>query len=410
LFRFQLTQRDFSALLIQQSVILSWMYIFGSGISNRYPNLAPWSRFGFCFSAVISIGVADFLMRKERIHSHFAYAWSLISPLATLSLLLASEFWFFVAVCLLGALYGGFVLEFFANFGQSTLIGERGRIGALVGSIAVLVMSFLTVISLLSGFVGSVVLCSVLCVLSFLTTRLVTLDSGKSKAEEAHSLERTSGTKRDFFLYLVPWLIYNLVNALLGRYQTPLFIDEFQISILSTVFLSDLMSCIGALVGGFVSDLHGRRTALGIGLTSYGISTVLSGLIFLETQNALPMVLSLVLNGFSWGIFLVLFFFVVWEDLSSIYNSVSYYVALSFYPLSIGLSQFLPSETQFPLAHIALVGCLLIFSSNVFLVAAHELLPPEAKKEIGLFVYIEQAKALFKKRQKEHAETSSGTT
>jgi hypothetical protein len=372
------------------------MYIFASSISNRYPDIAAWSRAGFSFSAAFSIFAGVFSMRKTGIHSRLIYAWSLISPIITTSLIFAPKQWFLTAVCLLGALYGGFLLRFFTSFGESIAIGERGRIGAIIGFLAVVVMSFLTMISLISGFVGSVVLCSVLSVFSFLATRLATVNSAESKAEIEFSLTTTSGANRDFFLYLMPWLMYNLVNAILGRYQTPLF-DQFQISILAPMITSGATSCIGALIGGFVSDLHGRRIALGIGLTSYGISTAFSGLAFLEMQNVLPLLLSLALDGFSWGIFLVLFFLVIWEDLSSIYNSFYYYVGLSFYPVSIGLAQFLPSKIQFPLANIALISCVLIFSSNIFLVSAHELLSPESRRETSLFVYLEQVKALFKK-------------
>jgi hypothetical protein len=396
LLRLHLTKRSFSALLVHQSVILSWMYIFASSISNRYPDIASWSRAGFSFSAALSILAGVFFMRKTGIHSRTVYAWSLISPIITTSLIFAPKQWFLTAVCLLGALYGGFLLTFFTSFGESIAIGERGRIGAIIGFLAVVVMLFLTMISLISGFVGSVVLCSVLSIFSFFATRLATVNSEESRAEGEFSLTIMSGAKRDFFLYLMPWLMYNLVNAILGRYHTPLF-DQFQISILAPMIISGAMSCMGALIGGFLSDLHGRRKALGIGLTSYGISAALSGLFFLEMQNVLPLLLSLALDGFSWGIFLVSFFYVIWQDLSSIYDSFYYYAGLSLYPVSIGLAQFLPSKTQFPLVSIALISCVLILSSNIFLVAAHELLSPELRRETGLFVYLEQVKAFFKK-------------
>jgi len=406
LLKLHLTRRSFSALLVQQSVILSWMYIFGSCISDRYPDIAVWSRVGFSFSAALSIPVGLFFMRRASIRSRIIYAWSLITPVVTVSLIFVSELWFSIAVCLLGALYGIFLVRFFTSFGESTEIGERGRIAALIGFLAVLVMSFLTIISLISGFVGSVILCSALCILSFFTTRVAAVDSGESRVEREFSLTTTSEGNRDFFLYLIPWLMYNLINSILGRYHTPLLIDQFRIPAPAMMIISDAMSCTGALIGGFVSDMHGRREALGIGLTSYGIGAALSGIAFLEIQNALPVLLSLALDGFSWGIFLVLFFLVVWEDLSNIYNSFSYYLGLSLYPISMGLAQFLPSKMQLPLVSIALCSCVLIFSSNIFLVMARELLSPELRRETGLLVYLEQVKALFRRHRREQAEAT----
>ncbi len=256
----------------------------------------------------------------------------------------------------------------------------------------------LTVTSLVFGFVGSVVLCSLLSICSFFTTRVATMDSAKLKEPKGFPLKLNSGVKRDFFLYLMPWLIYNLINAILGPYETTLLFDWFQIPIIPILVLSNVMSCTGTLVGGFIADMYGRKKALGLGLTFYGISSAFSGIIFSGIQDSLLVFLLFALNGFSWGIFLVLYFFVVWEDLSSISGKHFCYIGLSFYPLTMSLAQFFPPNIQISSVNPALVKCVLIFSSNVFLVAAQELLSPGLKREFDLFVYLEQVKTFFKKR------------
>ncbi|MDH5687228.1 MAG: hypothetical protein OEZ48_05135 [Candidatus Bathyarchaeota archaeon] len=207
-------------------------------------------------------------------------------------------------------------------------------------------------------------------------------------------------TTRDFLLYLMPWLIYNLVNSISGNYETSLLIDRFQIPFASTLVLSDAASSIGALTAGFVADVYGRKKALGIGLTSYGISNALIGLIFSGVQNGFLVFILLALDGFSWGIFLVLYFFVVWEDLSNINNVTFPYAGIVSYPLIMGLARFLAQPIQLPLSSLALVKCVLIFSSNIFLVGAQELLYPKLRKETDILGYLEQVKTLFRNIRK----------
>lgn len=339
-------------------------------------------------------------MERTNLHSYSIYAWSLISPIVTISLIFASELWFLIGVCLLGGLYGNFLLKFFADFGGLTVISERGRAGGFIGFISILVMSFLTVVSLLFGFVGSVLLCSFLSLLPFLTTRLATRDPVPSVFDLAFSFKRSCWRNRDFFLYLIPWLVYNLVNAIIGRYGITSLIDQLHLPFIPMMVLSNVTSCMGALIGGFIADIYGRKKALGVGLTSYGISSAFSGLIYSEIQDSLLVFLLFALNGLSWGIFFVLYFFVVWEDLSDMNNSSSYYIGVSFYSLTMSLAHFLPPSIQFPLVNLALASCVLIFSSNIFLVVAQELLSRELRREFDLFVYLEQVKKFFKERHK----------
>jgi len=381
-------------------MILSWVSIFVSSLSNRYSDMASPSRAAFSFFTTLSIFAGVYLVRKTDMPSYSFHAWSLISTAITISLIFASELWFLIAACLLGILYGNFLLAFFTVFGESTKIEERGRVGGSIGSISILVMSFLTVVSFGFGFAGSVVLCTLLSICPFVTIWLCPIVPVRLEEDKAFSFRIDCWLKRDFFLYLMPWLIYNFVNAILGRYGTALLTARFQVPIVAMVVLSNAISCIGALVGGFVADMYGRKEALGIGLASYGVSTAFSGLIFLEQKDGMLVFLLCALNGLSWGIFLVLYFFVIWGDLSNMDNNLLNYVGIGVYPLSMSLAQYLPPSVQFPLVNLALASCVLIFSSNAFLAAAQELLSPESRKEFNIFVYLEQLKMFLKKHHR----------
>lgn len=398
--RVHLTKRSFLALLLEYSVIFSWASVFIVGISNRRAHIATWSSAAFSLCVAFSIFLGIILMRKKDKHSYTFRAWSLISPIITLSLIFVSDLWFLIVVCLLGWLYGDLLLRFFRAFSRLTIIRERGRAGGLIGFVSIHVMSFLTVVSYSFGFVGSVALCSLLGLCTLFTAELGTVDPTKSETKQTASFNMAHWTTRDFLLYLMPWLIYNLVNSISGHYETSLLIDRFQIPFVSTLVLSDVASSLGALTGGFVADVYGRKKALGIGLTSYGISSAFIGLIFLGVQNGFLVFSLLALDGFSWGIFLVLYFFVVWEDLSDINNVILPYAGIVSYPLIMGLARFLTQPIQFPLSSLALVKCVLIFSSNIFLLGAQELLHPKLRKETDILAYLEQVKTLFKNIRK----------
>jgi hypothetical protein len=400
LLRVHLTKRSFLALLLEYSVIFSWASVFIVGISDRHPHIATWSSAAFSLCVAFSIFLGIILVRKKDTHYYAFRAWYLISPIITLSLIFASDLWFLIAVCLLGCLYGALLLGFFVSFGSLTMIRERGRAGGFIGFISIHAMSLLTVVSLSFGFVGSVAVCSLLGLCTFFADWLVTRDPTRLEMRKTASFKMARWTTRDFFLYLMPWLIYNLVNAISGHYQASLLIDRFQIPIMWTLVLSDVASSIGALTGGFVADVHGRKKALSIGLTSYGISSAFIGLIFSGVENGLLVFSLLALDGFSWGIFLVLYFFVVWEDLSNINDVTFPYAGIVAYPLIMGLARSLTQPLPFTLSSLALVSCVLIFSSNIFLVGAQELLYPKLRKETDILGYLEQVKTLFRNIRK----------
>jgi len=207
LFKIQLRKHTFLVFLVQYSVILSWLLIFATSISNRYPNEATYSRGIFSLFAASSVLFGVCLVRKTDMHSYPICIWSLISPIVTVFLIFASELWFLIAVCLLGGLYGIFLLSFLIRFGELTILMARGRVGGFIGFTSILVMLSLTVISAVLGFLSSVVLASLLSLCPIFATVLGRKDQAKPKVEEASSYRIDCCRSRDFFLYLMPWLI-----------------------------------------------------------------------------------------------------------------------------------------------------------------------------------------------------------
>jgi len=155
------------------------------------------------------------------------------------------------------------------------------------------------------------------------------------------------------------------------------------------------MSAVGALIGGIVVDWSGRKIGLITGLVLYGVGTALSGIAII-TNSYLSAFVSSVMNGCSWGFFLVLYFFVVWQDLADTGNS-RYYSGLVIFYLSLFLGYTMP---QIPVSPeiIAFLSSTLIFLSNIFIIPAEELLPSWIAQVRDIAYYLYRLKKFFKVR------------
>ena len=145
-------------------------------------------------------------------------------------------------------------------------------------------------------------------------------------------------------------------------------------------------SGFGALSGGITADFFGRRLSLGISLTLYGISTVLGGLF----QNLGIVFFMYFVNGINWGILWTIYGSVVWGDLSSKESCAKRYALglMIFYIISSAGVIFTTEIAQVPLIVSSLVGCFLIFLSNIPIVLAPELLASDFLERIRLKMHL----------------------
>jgi MFS family permease len=117
-------------------------------------------------------------------------------------------------------------------------------------------------------------------------------------------------------------VLFSLLNATLARnisvntatLFSPLF--RFSLPILQTI-----AALIGALFGGLIADYIGRRPTLAISMTLYGVSMLLQAILVSEAI----FVFKYIAEGLGWGIFLTLYSFVIWGDLSNDKNVAKLY-------------------------------------------------------------------------------------
>lgn len=277
-----------------------------------------------------------------------------------------------------------------------TISIERGRVAGFIGFLGIPFSHIVGQLAQSSDFLGIVILgvfnCLGILAIKLLKPENVTRLSNK-KEEKGRYYE-----KRTILLYSIPWIIFSLMNFTLVRNIS---INVFQ-SVTSSIYFSLLVlqmtaSGFGALAGGIIADFFGRRLALGFTLTLYGISTALGGI----AQSTEAFYFIYVINGLNWGFLWVLFGTVVWGDLATKDNSLKLYsIGLTFFYFAMGFGILLSEQiSQIPLIVSSIVGCALIFLSNVPVMLAPELVPAFFREKIKLKLHMNTIKKILKKSQ-----------
>lgn len=383
----RIDRRDLVILSVIHLVFLTWYYRFSVYVLRFIvgPEAFTIHYIGFNLVTALTLNLAALFVHKMNAIRGLCL-WSILTAIGTASILLTSGiFWRLSFYYLLAGLFGVCQLTFYAYFWSLTAIEERGRIGGLLAAVSLAILPFTTSVTEQLDFLWTAALSIVDCLGVLVIGLFSPKEASMSKIRE--SKKDTYPEQRTFLLYLIPWIIYSLVNATFQRnitYNT--FQNLSDSAKVPIVFLQIIGACLGAATGGLVADFFGRKASLAVGLTLYGFSTALSGTV--STYEVV--VLAHFVNGLNWGIFLTLYQLVIWGDLANARNYARRYsLGFGIFYLSTGLGEiFVPTALQLPLAVASLSSCLLIFLSNVPLILAPELLPSSFREKIRLKLYV----------------------
>jgi len=370
-------------------IVYAFFYIFVfynilALLANHYGLIATAT---LNFEVCIAILVSSFFVKKIN-DIIFCYISPFITAIVSIFIFITNGLFQLIFIFSIAPLFSVELLIFFNYFQQITVSTERARIAEVV---ALAVLPCIFILSLVPP--SNVNAPYFILFIAMLSLGLFLLVFFKTKVNNVESKKEVQNyfEKKVVFLYLVPWLLFSIINVTLAKNNSTLIFEQTSASFY--VFLSVLQVigvCFGAIIAGFVADFFGRRITLAVTLSLYGTSSALGG-IFTN-----PQVFSAVffINGMSWGILFVMYIFVVWGDLANKDNCAKMYsLGLITYFLSLGIGVFIP-QAFLPIGTSSLLTCLIAFLSIFPIFMVPEIASTDFMERIRLKRHINTIKKL----------------
>jgi MFS family permease len=348
--------------------------------------------------------VSALLMSKRMLRlvnrQEFLMLWMLLGALASVVPLAVRPalFWELVLMALLWGFSFGLGMPFSMEYYTDNItMQNRGKIGGLT-----FLLSYSS--TFLFGIVGGADLRALILCLTFWRVAGLILfyalrSKGKTRFEETRSPSYSSILKeRSFILYLLPWIMFSLINYLNMPILRNMLLSEFGSDFADwSSLIEGLVIGFSALIGGFVCDSIGRKRLIIFGFVAVGL-----GYAFLSVfpGSIISWYFYTLLDGVAWGMFSVTFLMTLWGDLASEKPSRKYYALGGLPYLFANVLQVLIgrdlAKSISPLAVFPLTS-LFLFLAVLPLVYAPETLPEKELRERELKQYIGKAKKIKEK-------------
>jgi MFS family permease len=341
---------------------------------------------GFALSAVV--GAVFFPRAREKC----LLVWMLLGTLATVLLpsVESNSLPVNVLVSLfLGVSVGVGLPSSLAYFADTTSVENRGRCGGVIwGAIGFSVLGLALFINVLGTFEAFMAL-AIWRAAGLLVFYVLSRIRGKLEVQPSTSSYRRILGRRDVTLYLLPWLMFSLVNFAESPILGNLF-GDFQVFV---GFIEFAIAGFFAIVGGILADSVGRKRVVITGFVILGIEY--AALSLFSAFEASWYVYT-VCDGMAWGMFASVFFMTLWGDLAEDGQKEKYYVLGG---LPYLLAGFLPVLVKPFVGGIETVTAFSLASFFLFLAVlplmyAPETLPEKKIKELELRSYAERAKKI----------------
>jgi MFS family permease len=283
-------------------------------------------------------------------------------------------------------------------FAEVVPIEKRGRFGGLS-----LMFSFLCAF-LINGFAQPLGI--LFTYLSFGILRLLglipllKLELGKEASvteKRVASYGILTSFDRRFYLYIVPWFLFNVIDTLEGLLLRDVVRSTFAEYFLLMQLVLLFSLSVFVLIGGVLCDLIGRKPVIILGLSIMGIAYAI---ISITQASLLAWFFFFVSDGIATGMFYMVFVAVIWGDLAPKGSEPFYYYAGNVPLFLATIIQFFLVSSIMSLSPTSAFSLAAFFLFLVVLpiLFAPETLPEKKLKERELKGYIEKAKKLKEKR------------
>ena len=278
-----------------------------------------------------------------------------------------------------------------AYFADVTSVENRGMHGGItwsaVGFGTLLLVLLISAINSVLAFLALAAWRGLGLIAFFFTRNKAKIQSTRNPSAYSSILRR-----REVILYLVPWIMFCLVNFM----EAPMLENLFGEFFIFVGFIEFAISGLFALVGGILADLVGRKRIIITGFVVLGIEYAVLSLL---SEMPVSWYLYTAFDGIAWGMFASVFFMTLWGDLAGKYEKEKYYLVGGLpYLLASFLSVLVkPYVGIIPLGTAFSLASFFLFLAVIPLMYAPETLPEKKIKERELKKYIEKAKKVREK-------------
>lgn len=361
------------------------------------------------FGSLIVTALAGASIAKKIEYRRFIIVWMILGILSSFALLIVNPsdiVHVSLIVILLGTSLGLGMPKCMGHYARSIPVESRGQLSGItlfISGIGIVAFS-------IAGISEIIILGIILAIwrlvglIIFLLTKVT---SSPLEAKEDQSKYKDIFSQHSFILYLIPWIMFSLINYLVSPVSPTIDVSELgNLTLIQTGFMG-----LFALLGGFLIDSIGRKRIavtgfilLGLGAAALGISWTMPFLYF-----------NVIMDGIAWGFLLVLFILTIWGDLSYSESSDKYY-AIGVMPffiskfLDLTVGKYIASYLSNSSALFSF-GAFFLFLAVLPLIYAPETLPEKNIKDRELKNYLEKAqKIVAKEAQKKQGKKKNQRT
>jgi len=400
-----LLQRDFLPVFIIIVNAFSWyfpLYLFFQSIVGKFEVESTFLLVAFgvqCVATVVSAIGGTALIKKFPSRDAFLSVWMFVGIVASILMITLETFnmaYILVVSFLLGISLGLGFPSCLAYFGDYSTEENRGRLAGITFFASCLCMFF---IGLLLSFSTLVVGALILAAWRGIGLFLFRLTRSKQEYSKETMVEISYGSvllDRSFLLYLVPWIMFCLINFLGYPVLTIFFGEDFALFMTIAEFG---IGSFAALIGGWFADSIGRKRVIIFGFIVLGIGYAVLGLF---PNHVLSWYLYLILDGVAWGTFSLMFYMVIWAELAGNRIKEKYYLigVLPFLISSYIQILFTPYAELIPISAAFSLASFFLFLAVLPLMYAPETLPKKVIEQKRLGKYLKDVRKIKAKHEK----------
>ncbi len=373
---------------------LTWA-MFNSSINNLYVSVAETLvLFAVHFAGVASSAIlGSIICPREREISFLLWmlAGAVMSALLTTVASNSTSINILISL-FLGISIGVGLPSCLAYFADVTFVENRGIHGGITWS----AVGFgILLLALLINTLNSVLAFLALAIwrgLGLITFFFSTKSKGKIQQTLNPSAYSSILRRKDMILYLIPWIMFCLVNFI----EAPLLENLFGDFYIFVGFVEFALTGFFALIGGILADIVGRKRVIIAGFVMLGIEYAVLSLL---PEFPISWYIYTILDGITWGMFASVFFMTLWGDLAGDYEKEKYYLVGGLPYILAGFLSILvkPYVEIIPLSMAFSLASFFLFLAVIPLMYAPETLPEKKIRERELRQYIEKAKKIREK-------------